>query len=707
MGGDAFVVVFLKPEISTGFFKFTVSEDDDEDISTPSSIPGVSAVEAAFLMPNGDITNTVIARIEAIGFEIVDRRMNQLTKAEARHLFSYELQHRFDGDDQTFAVFLNSITSGPTLSLVLKLPAALALGDTNAAIKQWIELAGDWDPIVARKKALGASTPHVRPHVCCSRRERFFLLPPAIPQLERAAIVLLPSFHSTLPNGKDILLATIGREVQAIVVESHESYSLSDDQIITLCGLKRAIDQKTCEQVVQLTQEIAGDNGVEVFILEGLDLSYTLRSAVGPANVEFAKLYFPESVRAQVPSKLPSVELPAGLHPDEAADDDALGFESGLFLSFDSKLNFAKVNSDYHVKGIPIEFTLGLIKPNAACEPKVVAEILRMVNVFGFTVERQRRLLLSRDQAAAFYSEHHGKPFFETLLSFMTSGEIVALHLSRPHAIKAWRAIMGPTNSIKAREAYPWTLRARFGIDGTRNATHGSDSTASATRELGFFFGNSLSASSTSSKLPSGAFVNSRTVAQRPIILSGTAESSVEKILAQGLKELMERKVSDPQEACRWLGEWLVMYRSRGFEEAPETHVVTQNSTYTVEANVSIKRSPEDAKEVKARKVVAITLDSTVDSILRGDILDILNKRLKEARYEVVDVAAELKKYTAVDTAVVNLVKLLKECGRRRCVLFGCEEISPNSVFHREFKTQAPSEWQINFVVHLEPQKPH
>ncbi|KAG2778789.1 hypothetical protein PC129_g1466 [Phytophthora cactorum] len=714
MGEDAFVVVFLKPEIATGFFKFATRDNDSESEDTPSSIPGVSAVEAAFLLPNGHIIPLVLNRIKDKGFEIVQRRMYQFTKADARHLFTYEQQYRFKEDPEAFAAFLNSITSGPSLALVLKLPTALALGDANAAIKKWVELAGDWDPVVARKKALAASTPHDQwplralcglntvqngisssPHVCCSRRERFFLMPPAVPKLERATIVLLPSFHTNFPDGKEILLSTIGRETQAIVVESFEGCSLSDDQVITLCGLtRRSGSGQTCESIVQLAQEAVSSKGADVIVLEGLDLTYMLRFAVGPANVEIARLYFPESIRGRVMSKLPSVELPLELHPNEAADDDALGFESGLFLSFDPKLSIRNATE----QGTPIESTLGLIKPNAACKPEAVAEILRMINLFGFKVERQRRLLLSRDQAGTFYAEHRGKVFFETLLEFMTSGEIVVLHLSRSHAIKAWRGLMGPTNSINARETHPWTLRARFGVDGTRNATHGSDSSASAARELGFFFGSTVSASSIASK---PAFLDAKTEAQRPIVMSGTSETSVEKILTQGLKELVEEKVPDPLEACRWLGEWLVNYRSRGLNEGPEAYDVRE-PVRKIKPITSVKRTTEQGSFLKAHKVVAITLDTSINNILRNALLDTICNHLEKARYEVIDVASELEKYPALDVSVANLVKILKNCGRRRCVLFDCEDFTKNSVFHHEFKTQAPADWQINFLVRLD-----
>ncbi|KAL4115353.1 hypothetical protein PRIC2_013516 [Phytophthora ramorum] len=729
MSGDAFVVVFLKPEIATGYFNFTASgdqpEDDDGTAAPSSSIPGVSPVEAAYLLPNGHIIPTILSRIKDKGLEVVQRRMKHFTRAEVRNLFSFELQQRFHDDEHAFATFLTAVTKGPSLALLLKLPGA---GDANAAIKKWSELAGDWDPVVARKKALAASVPHDQwplralcglnaiqngiassSHACCTHRERFFLFPPAAPQLERATIVLLPSFYSNFPAGKDILLSTIGKETRAIVVENKEGCSLSGEEALVLCGLTRSFDEgpvdQACVSVVELMDQTVGAKGVDILVLEGLDLSYTLRSAVGPANVELARLYYRDSVRGQMSSKIPSVELPAAL---QTADNDTLGFESGLFLSFDSRLHLGKA-SDEALAGSPqigpaVEVTLGLIKPNAACKPDVVADIMRMINLFGFTVERQRRLELSRDQADAFYAEHRGKAFFETLLGFMTSGEIVALELSRPHAIKAWRALMGPTNSISARETHPWTLRARFGVDGTRNATHGSDASTSAAREVCFFFGNALSASSAASKQPNGAVLSGK-AAQRPMAVSGASDSSIEKVLTQGLKELLEKKLPDPLQACRWLGEWLVAYRVRGLEEESGVLQGAQQPARGLKPDLSVKRVSEEATACRRRKVVAMTLEAAVSDAVRTTLLDTLRERLRDARYQLVDVATELKKFAALDSGVASLVKTLKEGGRRRCVLFGCEELAQSSGFHREFKTHAPPDWQINFVVHVELQK--
>jgi nucleoside diphosphate kinase len=95
---------------------------------------------------------------------------------------------------------------------------------------------------------------------------------------------------------------------------------------------------------------------------------------------------------------------------------------------------------------------------------------------------------LTAARAEAFYAEHQGRPLFPGLVEFMASGPAVAAVLARPDAVRAWRALVGPTNPLEARSAAPKSLRALYGADGTHNAVHGSDSAASAAREIKFFF---------------------------------------------------------------------------------------------------------------------------------------------------------------------------------------------------------------------------
>ncbi len=132
------------------------------------------------------------------------------------------------------------------------------------------------------------------------------------------------------------------------------------------------------------------------------------------------------------------------------------------------------------------ESTFAMIKPNAF---QNAGHIISAIEADGFHIAQVRSTTLTRQQANAFYAEHAGKPFFDTLTSFMSSGPIVALQLIADNAITKWRALIGPTNSDTARAQAPGSIRARFGKDGTQNAVHGSDSTASVQREVAFFFG--------------------------------------------------------------------------------------------------------------------------------------------------------------------------------------------------------------------------
>ena len=134
-----------------------------------------------------------------------------------------------------------------------------------------------------------------------------------------------------------------------------------------------------------------------------------------------------------------------------------------------------------------LERTYAMIKPNAVAAGATSA-IIDAAMADGFTVEMMENTTLSTEEATAFYAEHEGKPFFEKLVTFMTSGPIVKLVLQKENAILGWRALLGPTDSLTAKESAQGSIRALYGIDGTQNAAHGSDSTESAAREIGMMF---------------------------------------------------------------------------------------------------------------------------------------------------------------------------------------------------------------------------
>ncbi|MCW7752951.1 nucleoside-diphosphate kinase [Desulfobotulus sp. H1] len=131
-----------------------------------------------------------------------------------------------------------------------------------------------------------------------------------------------------------------------------------------------------------------------------------------------------------------------------------------------------------------MEQTLALIKPDAVASNAVGAIIQRMERE-EFRICAMRMLHLSTHEAATFYHAHKGKSFFDSLVSFMTSGPLVALVLERENAISHWRKIMGATDYRKAEEG---SLRKEFATALERNAVHGSDAEETAREEIAFFF---------------------------------------------------------------------------------------------------------------------------------------------------------------------------------------------------------------------------
>jgi nucleoside-diphosphate kinase len=131
-----------------------------------------------------------------------------------------------------------------------------------------------------------------------------------------------------------------------------------------------------------------------------------------------------------------------------------------------------------------IERTLSIIKPDAVAK-NVIGEIVGRFERAGLSVVAAKMLRLSREQAEGFYAEHRERPFFGDLVAFMTSGPVVVQVLEGADAIAQNRELMGATNP---RDAAPGTIRADFAESIDANAVHGSDSLASAQREIMYFF---------------------------------------------------------------------------------------------------------------------------------------------------------------------------------------------------------------------------
>ncbi|XP_067127684.1 nucleoside diphosphate kinase homolog 5-like [Centruroides vittatus] len=186
-------------------------------------------------------------------------------------------------------------------------------------------------------------------------------------------------------------------------------------------------------------------------------------------------------------------------------------------------------------ENIYIEQTLAIIKPNAFDRAEEIEDIIRNE---GFIIIQRKELQLTPDEAAKFYAEHEGKPFFENLVLFMSSGPIVVMVLAKENAITHWRHVMGPTQINNAKEFRPESIRALYGQDDLHNAVHGSDSITSAEREIHFFFPGTVI----------DAVLNTASAHEY-------LAKSVNPTLLKGLVLLCKNK---PENPIIWLADWLL-----------------------------------------------------------------------------------------------------------------------------------------------------
>jgi nucleoside-diphosphate kinase len=131
-----------------------------------------------------------------------------------------------------------------------------------------------------------------------------------------------------------------------------------------------------------------------------------------------------------------------------------------------------------------MERTLAIIKPDAV-QRQFAGPIIQRIEAAGFRIRAMRRVHLSQAEAEGFYAVHRERPFFPSLTAFMSSGPAIVMLLEADGAIKKWRDLMGPTDPSKAPAG---SIRADFGSNIERNATHGSDAPETAAFETGYFF---------------------------------------------------------------------------------------------------------------------------------------------------------------------------------------------------------------------------
>lgn len=133
-----------------------------------------------------------------------------------------------------------------------------------------------------------------------------------------------------------------------------------------------------------------------------------------------------------------------------------------------------------------MERTLAIIKPDGVSRG-IIGEVIKRLENNDFKIVAMKMLHLSKKQAEGFYAVHRGKPFFESLTAFMSSGPAVVMVLEGENIITRYRELMGATNYKEAAEG---TIRREFATDIEKNVVHGSDARETAAFEIAYYFNN-------------------------------------------------------------------------------------------------------------------------------------------------------------------------------------------------------------------------
>lgn len=134
-----------------------------------------------------------------------------------------------------------------------------------------------------------------------------------------------------------------------------------------------------------------------------------------------------------------------------------------------------------------VERTLSIIKPDGV-ERNLIGEVIKRIEAQGIIIIAVKMIHMTKEQAKGFYAVHEGKPFYESVTDFMSSGPCLVMVLEGDEAIKRYRDLMGATNYKEAKDG---TIRRDYATDIEKNVVHGSDSPETAKFEIGYFF-NSL-----------------------------------------------------------------------------------------------------------------------------------------------------------------------------------------------------------------------
>ncbi|XP_053352348.1 thioredoxin domain-containing protein 6 isoform X1 [Clarias gariepinus] len=402
-------------------------------------------------------TAEIIMKIQDAGFEIVAHEERTLSESEAQKFYQHKAAEPY------FQELIRFMSSGPSHVLVISNPAG-----TDDVISAWQALLGPADIEEAKREhpeSLRAqygtenlfNALHGSHDSEEAGRELAFFFPnfgppePDLTPVERTLALIRPD---AARENRDEVLARIHEE--GFTVTMQKEITLTEEQV------RQFYSQQQDEENFQalLTNMTSGPVLALVLVKQGAVEHW--RNLLGPKDLNQAKLEQPDCLRAQFTGESECVNQLHGSKSMEAAEQEISFF-------------------------FPIEHTLAVIKPDTSEDLR--GEILEEIRAAGFTISRQKEMVLSWEMAKEFYKQHSDKPFFDQLVDYMCRGPCTILILSKENAVEEWRMMMGPADPSKAKETAPGSLRARVAKDILENTVHGSSSLQHAQEKIQLVFG--------------------------------------------------------------------------------------------------------------------------------------------------------------------------------------------------------------------------
>jgi UMP-CMP kinase family protein len=426
-----------------------------------------STVQTTFAFIKPDVVEAgkdeeMLEAIKEAGFEVVAQRKDTLPKAAAEKFYEEHKERPFFGE------LVDFMTSGPSV--------ALALRKTNA-IAAWRQAIGPTKAEECRANApyslrakygtdTGKNAAHGSDSTDSAARELSILFPGRFCEDSKSTVQTTFAFikPDVVEAGKDEEM------LEAIKEAGFEVVAQRKDTLPKAAAEKFYEEHKERPFFGELVDFMTSGPSVAL-ALRKTNAIAAWRQAIGPTKAEECRANAPYSLRAKYGTDTGKNAAHGSDSTDSAARELSILFPGRFCYDADSTM----------------QTTFAFIKPDV-CEAKNDEEMLEAIKEIGFEIVAQRKEVLPKATAEKFYEEHKDRPFFGELVDFMTSGPSVALALRKTNAIAAWRQAIGPTKAEECRANAPYSLRAKYGTDTGKNAAHGSDSVASATRELGILF---------------------------------------------------------------------------------------------------------------------------------------------------------------------------------------------------------------------------